>query len=78
MGKDEEEEDASERKHKGMQVDGAEVLDGPCSLRRQDHGKQKEDRHLIWFESSLFCTPRLSREPRVEAEISMLTGGDDD
>lgn len=39
MGKDEEEdEDASERKHKGMQVDGAEVLDVPCSLRRQDHG----------------------------------------
>lgn len=45
MGKDEEEEeDASERKHKGMQVDGAEVLDGPCSLRmvhRQDHGYKR-------------------------------------
>ena len=65
MGKDEEEEDDSERKHRCMQVDGAEVLDGPCSLRRQEGWKQKEDRHIIWFESSLFCTPKLSREPRV-------------
>ena len=47
----------------GMQVDGAEVLDRADSLRRA--WKEKENRHLIWFESSLFCTPKLSREPRV-------------